>query len=738
MLAVSYMTPRFRLALLVALLGVAAFAPGCGGPPAKVPHAVHARAPRGDVADDQLGLAVRELLAAEPGSAERRAGLQGVLGRQLARAAGRFAAGRPERGLVSVHGALSLVHAGELGALGAGARAALSPAAIVWASGGDDGRARAAYELLARVGSGAEQADAKEHLGAIAAWSRAARSRKSMLAAAAAVRAAIGRRVLEPSDEALADAVLATLEWIRAAVEIRTSFRSHAGTLTQEEAYEARRALEAGGVTLVLLHLRDADAVGALKALDRGQARPLVRDDTVKALEAVADRPTAERWTELLRALSPGEAGSEDEIPVDRDLLRTAAFSVACEAYRLDPTQVEPVIVVADGFQAFGMADVAPVILADLVRAHPEARIVSAATSVTLRAMAGEADAQEPDAARRAFRAAQPLLAAADVVKGVVPSAARVRSAMGEIELREGRLPAARELLLQSARAETSGAVLLSLARVERHQGDSAAALLHLQQGRAAPDAAQDPALDGEILLMQGDMARERGDAAAARAPLTEALQKLSHAPASAAPEDRAHALRVLAQVLTRFGAVKNAERALDRAFDATPRDKQQIAATLGLAIAGALVRGDVEAARDGLARSVGAELDTGDLVYHALWVRLLERTLRARTNGAADRAFATILGESGWTGKLAMFGAGKLRPGDLAGAAKTDVQKVEAVFYVALDRRASGDAKGADDALRQVLALPGVELMETAIARDLLAGPRAIVGPPPPNVPLP
>lgn len=738
MLAVAHMRSRTWLAVLALALGTAALGSGCGGPPPKVPRVLHARAPRGDVPDDQLRLAVRELLAAEPGSADRRAILQGVLARQFARAATRFAAGRPERGLVSVQGALALVHAHELTALGTGARAALAPAAMQWASGGDDGRARAAYELLAGVGSGAERADAKEHLTAIAAWSKAAPPKKPMLAVAAAARAALGRRVLEPTDEALADASLAVLEWIHAALEIRTSFRSHTGTLTQEEAYEARRALEAGGLTLVLLYLRDADAAGAVAALGRGQARALVRDETVKALEAVVDRPTADRWTDLLRSLAPGEAGADDEIPVDRDLLRTTAFTVACEAYRLDPTQVEPAIVVADGFQAFGMAEVAPVILADLVRAHPDARIVSAATSVTLRAMAAEAEAQEPDAARRAYRGAQPVLAAADVIKGVVPSAARVRSAMGEIELREGRLQAARELLMASARAETSGAVLLSLGRVERHQGDIAAALLHLQQGRAAPDAVKDPALDGEILLTIGDIARDRGDMAAARAPLAEALQALSRAHTAAAPDERARALRVLAQVLTRFGAVKNAQRALDRAFDATPRDKQQLAATLGLAIAGALVRGDLDAARDGLARSVGAELDADDLVYHALWVRLLERALHARTNGAADRVFATLQGEDRWTSKLAAFGAGKLRPSELAGVAKTDVQRVEAVFYVAMDRRASGDAKGTDEALRQVLALPGVDLMETAIARELLAGARAIVGPPPPNVPLP
>ena len=53
-------------------------------------------------------------------------------------------------------------------------------------------------------------------------------------------------------------------------------------------------------------------------------------------------------------------------------------------------------------------------------------------------------------------------------------------------------------------------------------------------------------------------------------------------------------------------------------------------------------------------------------------------------------------------------------------------------------DRKAAGDSKGSEDALHQVMSSPGVDLIETAMARDLLSGASALIGPPPANVPLP
>ena len=190
---------------------------------------------------------------------------------------------------------------------------------------------------------------------------------------------------------------------------------------------------------------------------------------------------------------------------------------------------------------------------------------------------------------------------------------------------------------------------------------------------------------------------------------------------------------RILARVLDRFGAAQPAQRALDRAFDAAPRDKRQAAATVGLIVSRAFVGGDLPAARDGLQRGLAADLDDEDLVYYALWVRLLERQRHATTDGVADRIFSRALDDAGWVGRLARFGSGLAKADDLVASAATPTEKTEALFYVAMDRRASGDAQGAATELHQVLDASGIGLMEVAITRDLLDGPRATLGGPVP-----
>jgi hypothetical protein len=74
----------------------------------------------------------------------------------------------------------------------------------------------------------------------------------------------------------------------------------------------------------------------------------------------------------------------------------------------------------------------------------------------------------------------------------------------------------------------------------------------------------------------------------------------------------------------------------------------------------------------------------------------------------------------------------------ELLAAAQTPTQKTEALFYSAMDRRAAGDTKGADELLKQVLTSPGLDLMEVALARELLSGARAHIGGPVPEVGLP
>jgi tetratricopeptide (TPR) repeat protein len=328
-----------------------------------------------------------------------------------------------------------------------------------------------------------------------------------------------------------------------------------------------------------------------------------------------------------------------------------------------------------------------------------------------------------------------------DLAGKVHPTAARLRAAMGEIELREGHAPEAHALFEQSAGEEKSAGVLLSLARLDWRDGQTKKALDHLRDALNAGDAARDPALRGEVLLTLSDVTRDSGDAAGARTPLAQALTDLVRSRAAAAPEgdERARVERVLARVLDRFGAAQPAQRALERAYAAARGDKHQATQTIELLIGRAFVRADLPAAREGLAWALAADLDADDLVYFGLWVRLLERQLRVASDGEPDRVFSSIPDDGRWVAVLARFGEGKLKGDDLVARATTPIQRYEGLFYAAIDHRVAGDTKRGDEMLREVIAGTGMELSEVGLARDILdPGRRGGGGPLPADLVLP
>jgi tetratricopeptide (TPR) repeat protein len=732
---------------------------GCGfhaGDRPAAQHAERATQATDQVSDDAFAGAVHDLLLSDPGSNERAVRLRAVESRQMSRAAARFKARAPERGLASVSGGLYLVRIGEAvqGALGPDGPDALRGAARELALRGDEGRAQAIYDLLAPLTSGPEKADLLAHLDAIEAWNRSGGSSDKPVASAGALeRAAVRRRLLEPGSSALTSATAATAEWIKRSIVLRDQFRRTRANPNPDEGREAYRGLGTGPAVLAALYLRDADPAGAMRAIDATPgARELLESEHeqfASALEAAAQDPSIDRCIDLLHQLGPFTGRDprrvqDEDLMVDRDVFAAAAFAMAEECYRLDPTVPEVAIVLGISLQEEGMAEAAPAVLVEAVKAHPEARVLSESLAVTLEVMTHEASGGDVGAARRAYHAAAPLLAAASAQHGGVggkvrPSAARVRAAMGDIELREGRIDDARALLEQSAAEEKAGDVLLSLARITWRDGKTDAALGQLRDALETRDAAHDPALRGEILLTISDITRDKGDAAAARTPLTEALKGLVQSRTAGDGDERARTERVLSRVLDRFGAAQPAQRALERAYEAAAGDKHQAAATIELLIGRAFVRGDLPAARDGLQRALAADLDNDDLVYFALWVKLLERQLHAASDGTADHVFASLPDDGRWPAMLARFGEGKLKGDDLVAKSTTPIQRYEALFYAAMDHRASGDTKGGDDLLRQVVAGTGLELSEVMFARDLLdPGKAASSGPLPSDVSIP
>jgi tetratricopeptide (TPR) repeat protein len=715
-------------------------------------HVERVAPPTAQVSDDAFAAAVHDLLVSDPGTAERTMRLTAVEGRQMARAAARFKARAIERGLDAVSGGIYLVHVGERlqGVLGPDAAVALEMAVHELSLRGDEGRARALYDLLLQVGPASLRPEILDHLAALEGWMRDSVANGGPVASAGAIeRVAVRRRLMEPNPEALSDAIVATTSWIQRSVQLRDKFRKSRVQPPREEGTEAWRALETGPIVLASLYLRDGDIGGATAALDRAQARELLeseRPQLATALVAAAQEPGAAQCLELLRQLkaltarAPGR--EEDEFVEDRDLFGGAAFGVVAECYRMDPTVVEVAFTLGVALQELGMAEAAPAVLVEAVRAHPDARVVSDALALLLDVMAREEEAGDADAARRAFKSAQSFLAVASqpaLAGKVHPSAARVRASMGEVELREGRIDSARALLKQSAEQEKSAGVLLSLGRIAWRDGQWQLALDHLRDALSANDALRDPALRGEVLLFISDITRDKGDVAAARTPLTEALKELVQSRNVPDADARARVERMLARVLDRFGAAQPAQRALERAYAAAPGDKRQATQTIELLIGRAFVRGDLALARDGLSRAVMVDLSDDDLVYFALWVRLLEKQLRVPSDGTPDRVFVSVPDDGRWVATLARFGEGKLKGDELIARASTPIQKYEALFYAAMDHRAAGDTKGGDELLRQVVAGTGVELSEVTLARDILdPGKSQLGGPLPPDVSIP
>jgi tetratricopeptide (TPR) repeat protein len=732
-----------RRAAFLVLLAFSALAcgPSRGRFGTPVHHAERATVAGTEVNEDAFAAAVRDLLASEPNSRERQIRLQGVIGRQMTRVATRFKAKERERAVSSLQGAMYLVHSGELTneMLGPSGYEALRTASDEFAKRGDEGRARATYEMLTRVAPAPEKSEIKAHLDAINAWTRDTAGGGAMQTAGALEAAAVTRHLLEPSQEARDEAVTRTMDFIEKAIAVRTARRQRGTQVTREEGLEAVRALETGATVLAAIHLRSADAPGALAATDK--VKDLARPELVHALQAVIEKPESDKWLDLARMLRPPQhpsRGDEEDFGRDGELLRVASFVCAAEAYRLDAASPEPAAFVAAMLVDLGMGEAAPAILADAVKAQKDPRIVGLALAITMQAMGRSLEAEEPDSVRRTFKAASAILTAADAVKRVQPSPARVYGMMGEIEIREGRLDEARKLLTSAVEREKSGGVLLSLARLDWHDGQTKNAEARIHDALAAEDVAKDPALRGEVLLLQSDITREGGDPSGARKPLSDALRDLAKARSAAEGDDRARIERLIARALDRFGAGSSAMKALERALEAAPHDKRQAAATIGQIVGRAFVKGDLAGARDGLSRGLAAELPREDIVYYAIWVRVLERQMKSNTDNSAERVLVDAASDPRWIGRVAAFGAGKIKAQELVAAAQTPTQKTEALFYTAMDRRIAGDAKGSDDALKQVINSPGLDLMEVALARELLSGARAQIGGPVPEVGLP
>lgn len=710
----------------VALLALLA---GCGGgAPAtglKDPHSLNGPVKAAAVDERSYGGATYKLLLSGESSAERAGLLIGVTRHQLRRAQQRFEAGNPSAGLAAVGGAFLLGRAGELRPemLEHGEKA-LDAAATEVARVGNDGRALALYSmLLPRLPEGGLKRDVQSHLTAIDKFRRDTRGNGAVTTASATARAAISRAILDTGPEAMELAKKATVAWLRQALATNIGEAPIRSNQERDEAFEAYRALRAGGYTVAALYLRQRDPRGALGLLDSAGLERLLAPELRDRLERAADDQDADAWGDLYHFFESARGSSDGML--DPELVDAAAFGAAEGLFRAEPSSLRGVLPLAAELASHGMAEVAPLVIAPALSEHPEPDAISASLGFVMRTVSEEESAGGLAAARATFDNAAPILelAATPALRSKVrPTPARLRFAMAATEVRHGELDRARPLLLRSLQEEPASDAYLLLVAIDRQRGKLGDAIAWADKAVEAARASADLLTEGDAQLTRFELFREKRDATEASRALEAALTRVLVAQKqSRGGALQARAERLLARVLEYYGEQRAVRRATERAFEAAGSDPRLLSATVMDAARRGLTLSDLTVARSAVERAVNAGMSDEDLVYPALWLQLLERKLRVPSSGAVEDAYSAIDDASGWPSRLRAWGTGRLNDAELLAAAKDRAQRTEAIFYAAMARHAQSPEE-AKAGLEQVAKSEAIDLVEVSIARDVLA----------------
>jgi tetratricopeptide (TPR) repeat protein len=677
-----------------------------------------------EMTDANFAPATAELIKKRDATAARLNNLIGVVRYELGRAGMLLDAGHDEVGLDAVEGALYLVRSGEFHpSMVEGRIPALAAAANAVARTGTEGRSLALYSMLDRVlPAGPEKTEVEAHIAAIVGWEEKTRSKGVLQSAGGDERSAMARSLWDPNPETIKVARAAATEWIDRAIKYSKEQTPPTDDFERDEAIEAYRAIRTGAMAIAALYLRNGNPAGALEAMESPRVSRVVSPHLHDALRRAAEDDDPEAWLELFSTFD--RLGTTDsDIVLEPELAQAAAWGSAVELCRVEPTTMRGVMPIATLLMRHGMAEVAPVLLTPIVEKRPEAEISSWSLGYVLEALMAYDSIGDLGAARRTFQQAAPLLAFIEknpVAKDVSPSVARVKYAMGALEARAGELLAARPLVEAALKSEPTLPGLELMGAIDRQRGDQAAALSSFEAVAKIATEASDPGAVADARLIEFEIYQGQGNAAEASKALETALhraldaQKLAHT----SPE-QASAERILARVLERYGSVEGARRATTRAYEASRGDVRQMTATVLEAARRGLIRGDLPATREAARHAIDANLAPDDLVYVALWLRILEHKLKVSSDGTVEEAFAKIDEEDGWAARLRSWGAGRLTDDQLMSAARSRVEQTEANFYAAMAAYAMNDARAAER-LDRVAKSEAIELVEVGIARDL------------------
>ena len=266
------------------------------------------------------------------------------------------------------------------------------------------------------------------------------------------------------------------------------------------------------------------------------------------------------------------------------------------------------------------------------------------------------------------------------------------------------------------------------MAMLERQVGDHDTALAHARRALELPAAKLHipgsshllDAADAQLLVFE--IQREQKQNKEAQASLERALAiTLDTRDKRIAPRGQVRAELLLARILDSYGDHTRAARATHRALEVAMRHRPLLGAAMLGAIGRALVAADVASARAALQRGIDADLEQDDLIYGALWLRMLEQQLDEPSDGKVERVLTRHLDPKSWSTTLARWARGRIDDAALVAASGSYAERVEAEFYVAMRQRAK-KLSSARDLLQRVAKNPLIDLMEVQLARDLLA----------------
>jgi cellulose synthase operon protein C len=722
---------QIHSALLLAALssGVLAMATGCAAHPghaqsAPVPYNAARAIPA--VGDEAFAQAAYKVLVNGDLSPGRASLLMGVVRRQLQRAKARFDAGQREAGLNALIGAFYLMRAGEFrDAALDGAEGALSAGAAEVARLGQEGYAITLYTMLqGKLPPGAERQEVEAHLEAMTRFSRATRGAGPMQAAGADLRAATQQSLIEARKATLDQASDLAVKWLKRALASNAAEAPMNSNADRDETFEAYRALRGGGYTLIALYLRHGDARGVLTAAEHAEIGRIIAPELRDRLERAAQENDADAWADLCHFFDSASHAADAEGLFDHSLMEAAAWGSAVQLFRAEPGSMRGAVPLATELVNYGMAEVAPLVLAPALTKEGNAENLSFALGIVGKALVSEDELDQLSSARRTFGNAQPILALAENKANlghVSPSSTRLRYVMGALETRHGELDRALPLVQAAVRAEPSLESLMTLAAIQR-QRDKQSALSALGQAVELAKSANDTLAEADALNMKFEVYRDNGDNEQASKALDAALSSAleSRRNARSGGPTLARCERLLARILEHYGDQRATFRATERAYEASSSDPSQLTATVLDSARRALTHGDLGAARRAAQRGVVANLEGGDLVYVALWLQLLEKKLNVASDGTVEEAYAGVDENSGWPARLRAWAHGKLSDQDLASAAHSASERTEATFYAAMLKLESGTDSSKD--LDRVAHSPAIDLVEVTIARDLLA----------------